>query len=95
MAIKYAAPESSADMKDLVERFEKDGTIENHQAAHALQIHLVAVNYYEKNGSSEKVIKHLKGFNVLLNHQKKENLISDEVYNVLKADTAYLIEKYQ
>src|SRR5699024_5821427 len=87
--------ESVADMMRLVESYENTGEFKSDKAAHALSIHLIAVNRYEEKESYEKVVKHLEGFKLLLNHQKKENLISDRAYNTLKAGADYLIEQRQ
>lgn len=79
-------------MKELVQRYEEAGAFANHGAAHSLKVHLITVSRFEEKGAAEKVVKHMKGFKLLLDHQKKEELIS---YNVLKAPTDDLIEKWQ
>ncbi|MTW86668.1 prolyl oligopeptidase family serine peptidase [Virgibacillus dakarensis] len=86
---------SAADMKTLVERFEAEGEFTNHGAARALKVHLSAVSQFEEQGSAEKVVKHMKGFILLLNHQKKADLISQKAYNALKSDANQLIKKWQ
>ncbi|UJL45738.1 X-prolyl-dipeptidyl aminopeptidase [Virgibacillus sp. NKC19-16] len=87
--------ESVADMMNLVESYKETGEFADGQTARSLSVHLVAVNTYEEKELYEKVIKHLEGFKLLLNHQKKENLISDKAYNALKAGANYLIEQRQ
>lgn len=86
---------SSADMKSLVEQYEKEGEFANKEAAHALHIHLAAVEQFEKKKVAEKVVKHLKGFKVLLDHQKENDLISKKAYDALKADADDLIKKWK
>jgi DNA/RNA endonuclease YhcR with UshA esterase domain len=86
---------SAADVKASVERFEKDGEFANDVAAHLLKIHLTAVSHYEKQGRADKVVKHMKGFEVLLDHEKEKQWISDRVCQSLKADAEALIEKWQ
>ena len=82
-------------MKKLVERFAEEGAITNQKAAHDLNVHLTAVNLFEEKEVAEKVVKHLQGFNHLLDHQKENEWLSKEAYLVLKADTDYLIRKWQ
>ncbi|GAA0591664.1 hypothetical protein GCM10009001_04740 [Virgibacillus siamensis] len=86
---------SAADMKELVERFKEKGAFANDKAARALRIHLTAVNQYEEDQVSEKVIKHMKGFKTLLQHQKGNDLIAKEAYQILKADAEYVISSWQ
>lgn len=82
---------SVADLKPLVKQYEEAGEFSNHEAAQALQLHLTAVEHFEKKGSAEKVVKHLKGFKLLLDHQRKGELISKEAYDALRTDADYLV----
>lgn len=86
---------SADDMKALVERYKEAGEFANDRTARSLYMHLVVVDRFEENGSSEKSVKHLKGFKQLLDHQKEKELISEKIYKTLKADADYLIEKWQ
>ncbi|MFJ7936082.1 S8 family serine peptidase [Sporosarcina sp. NPDC096371] len=86
---------SAVSIKSLVERFEKEGEFKNATAARALKTHLSAVVLYEKQEAAEKVVKHMKSFKVLLDHQLENKLISEKAYNALKADTDVLIQKWQ
>lgn len=88
-------PSSSADIIESVQNFEKEGAFTNSQAAHALRVHLMAVQRFEEKGAGEKVAKHLNGFKQLLHYQREDELISEKAYSRLKADTDYLIKKYQ
>ncbi|MFJ7936059.1 beta-N-acetylglucosaminidase domain-containing protein [Sporosarcina sp. NPDC096371] len=85
---------SAADMKTLVNRYEESGDFKNSEAARALNIHLVALERYEEQQAKEKLVKHLTGLLVLLNHQIDNELISQKAYDVLKADTDYLLKKW-
>src|SRR5690625_319524 len=60
---------SSAEIIALIEHFENEGEFENSQVAYALKLHLKAVNHFEKQEASEKVVKHMNGFDSLLDHQ--------------------------
>lgn len=86
---------SAETMKALVKKFEVNGELDNEVAVHALKMHLTAVSQYEQNELPEKVIKHLEGFKLLLDHQRKNELINDKTYQTLKRDADYLIEKWQ
>ncbi|CDQ38752.1 M14 family zinc carboxypeptidase [Virgibacillus salexigens] len=86
--------ERSSDMKILVERFLEEGKIENESAAHSLSIHLMMVNIYEEREEGEKVVKHMRNFKLLLDHQNEEGLIAEDAYNRLHDDADYLIEKW-
>lgn len=87
-------PINSADIKGLVEGFEKEGEIIDEKAAHSLKTHLTAVKRYEDQVATEKVIKHMNGFILLLDDQKKKELISAEAYNTLKENAETLISQW-
>ena len=86
---------SSADLKRQVQYLREREEINDDETAHALNLHLTAVEHCEKSKAGEKVIKHMKGFKKLLEHQKHEDLISEEAFNKLSIDADYLIEKWQ
>lgn len=88
-------PGSAADIKTLVEQYEAEGEFANHGAAHSLTVHLTAVGRFEERQAAEKVIKHMHGFKLLLEYQKKEQLISDKAFDTLHNDANVLIEKWQ
>ncbi|WP_088052765.1 glycerophosphodiester phosphodiesterase [Virgibacillus dakarensis] len=85
-------PASATTIKTLVERFE--GKELSSTEAHSLKVHLTAVTQYEEKGLHEKVIKHMNGFNTLLNQQKENGLISDRAFNVLLDEATFLIGKW-
>ncbi|MFJ7934586.1 Xaa-Pro dipeptidyl-peptidase [Sporosarcina sp. NPDC096371] len=89
------SPESVTDMLTIVQHYKDSEEFTNASAARALQTHLTAVELYEKQGASDKVIKHLQGFKTLLDHQLENKLISKEAYQVLTADMDYLVQKWQ
>lgn len=88
-------PISANSMKERVERLAAEGAFESDSVARSLTLHLTAVGHYEQQEQAEKVVKHMESFEMLLNHQKENALISDEAYNALKADTEALIRKWQ
>jgi len=82
-------------MIELVENFEESGEFADDETARALRMHLVAVNAYEEQGMSDKVVRHLESFTLLLDHQKQNDVITDRAYNALLAGTAYLISEQE
>src|SRR5690625_2165477 len=77
---------SSADIKQRVEGFRDEGEINDDQSAHALTLHLTAVERFEKKDEEKKVIKHMEGFISLLNHQRDNEQMSKEAYEALESD---------
>ncbi|WP_442961045.1 FIMAH domain-containing protein [Pseudogracilibacillus sp. SO30301A] len=68
-------------MKKAIQYYEDDpAAFANQQVVHALSLQLSAIDHFEKEKKEQKVMKHLEGFTVLLNHQKNSHLISDEAY---------------
>src|SRR5699024_9084058 len=83
---------TSVDVKKRVQQFLEEGEINDDQAAHALKLHLTAVGHYEKKDETEKVIKHMRSFISLLDHQRDNEQISEKVHQVLEADANALLE---
>lgn len=86
---------SAASIETLVEELVKEEEIRDENAIRALSIHLLSVDRFEKQGATEKVDKHMKGFNLLLDHQQDNALISVKAYNELKVHTDALIQSLQ
>ncbi|ALX49971.1 serine hydrolase domain-containing protein [Lentibacillus amyloliquefaciens] len=84
---------SASAMKALVKDFAAEGEFLSDEAAHSLKIHLTAVSHYEDRELGDKVIKHMEGFQSLLDHQQ-ENM-SEDAYETLKTNADYLIGKWQ
>lgn len=85
---------SSAEIMALIDHYENEGEFEKSQVAYALKLHLKAVDHFEKQEASEKVVKHMKGFASLLDHQNDNGQLSEEVYSVLTDKTEALIQKW-
>lgn len=94
-AVSPNGPGSATNMMTLVEYLEDNGEFEGAGTAHVLKVHLVSVNQFEKRGAAKKVVKHLENFKHLLDNKKEQKAISDKAYNLLQADTDYLIKKWQ
>lgn len=82
-------------MKAFVEALATQGEIFNDDAVHALNTHLTAVQYYEQKQMTDKAVKHLANFNLLLNDQKDKGLMSEDAHSSLQSDIAYLVGKWQ
>jgi len=86
--------QSASYIKELVERFDEEGLFEDDEVVHALNMHLTAVNHYENQEEADKVVQHMGGFHDLLDHQRDNELISDNAYDSLKASADNLIQKW-
>ena len=82
------------DIKTTVEDLEKKGEMTDQEAVRALQMHLTAVGQYEDKGLKEKVVKHMKSFIQLLDHQKENGLISEEAYETLSSESKSLMKQW-
>lgn len=83
---------STADVMELVEYYDEADKFANDHVARSLELHLTAVSHYETKGQAEKVVKHMEGFKLLLDHQK--GLMTDGTYSTLQAYADYLITKF-
>ena len=90
----HTNPGSAENMKAQVEHFENEGEFTNEEASHSLKVHLAAVDQFEQQNKAEKVVKHMKGFNQLLDQQMEDDQVSEATYNNLVAYADYLIEKW-
>ncbi len=85
---------SAAHIKLLVEALEEEGEFEG-SAARSLTLHLTAVGHYEGTEEAGKVVKHMEGFKLLLNHQRDSQLISEKAFHTLERKADALIEKWE
>lgn len=82
------------DMSDVLERFTEEGQFNNASDARLLKNHLTALETFERQENGEKMVKHLKGFKVLLDHQREIEVIENEAYNRLNRDTNTLLDRW-
>ncbi|WP_425445481.1 FIMAH domain-containing protein [Virgibacillus ndiopensis] len=82
-------------MKTIVTSLEESGDILDDNAAHALELHLSAVNQYEKKNQADKVIKHMNGFKVLIDSQKENELITKNAHEMLQAKADAMIKIWE
>lgn len=85
---------SVSSMKELVADYKEEEEFEDDSVAHKLDLHLTSVEHYEKMEAADKVVKHMKGFKLLLENQNKNELISDEAYDTLKKHADYVIQAW-
>lgn len=85
---------TAADVKALIAELQEAGEFDNDAVARSLTMHMTAVEQYEKKQLSEKVIKHMESFKLLLNQQKQKELLSDKAYQALKGQANALIQKW-
>ncbi|QQK74781.1 gamma-glutamyltransferase [Salicibibacter cibarius] len=86
---------SAAALLQLVDRFAEEGEFENDEAIRALDVHLTSVDHFENQEDEGKVIDHMGGFKDLLNHQRAQDWISDDVYETLQEEADALIEEWE
>src|SRR5699024_12423225 len=82
-------------MVRMVDRLKDLDDIADDATARLLYTHLAAVKQFEETNQPEKVLKHLEGFQDLLEIQYEENRISDTAYETLQQDTAYLMSDWK
>ncbi|MDO6447968.1 serine hydrolase domain-containing protein [Oceanobacillus profundus] len=86
---------NAAGMRMMVERLDTRGAFELGSDARALQLHLTAIEQYENKGDQAKVVKHLEGFQQLVDYLFIQEGIDDATHDDLQRTTDYLIEKWQ
>ncbi|MBM7601110.1 DNA/RNA endonuclease YhcR with UshA esterase domain [Virgibacillus halotolerans] len=86
---------SALEIMETVEQLVQDGEFNGELVVRHLNIHLTAVADYEKVGKEAKVVKHMKGFKVLLDHYYSEQLMSEYAYQLLQADVKAVLQKWQ
>lgn len=87
-------PFNASGMTALIEYFKEKNEFASDDVVRALKLQ-TAVSQYEEKDQAEKVVKHMKGFKLLLDHQRENELISKEAYETIKTDADYLIEDWQ
>ncbi|QKY70377.1 gamma-glutamyltransferase [Lentibacillus sp. CBA3610] len=90
-------PEAStvAYLQYLADELEDDGEFNDANAKRHADAHLAVLAHYESSGSMDKAVKHLNGFNTLLDHQVANDLISEEAYEELTAASDDLMDEWE
>lgn len=90
-----ADSKSVTDLKSNIDQLQKGNEIKKDKAAHELNIHLNAVEHFTKQKKAKKVVKHMKSFKSLVDHQKKEDAISDKASKTLHKEADSIINEWQ
>ncbi|NAP00422.1 glycoside hydrolase family 92 protein, partial [Halomonas sp. MG34] len=85
----------AAGMQDVVDQLVAEGEFKNNGASRSLLMHLTAVERFEEKGDEDKVVKHMEGFQKLLDQQHKTALISEDAYKLLKGNAAYMLQRWE
>ncbi|MDY0393710.1 M14 family metallocarboxypeptidase [Virgibacillus halophilus] len=88
-------PGTAGNAKSLADFYQEQGEFKNDQAAAKVIAHLTVIHHAEQLGQSNKVVKHLKGFKVLVGQQEQNENISDRAAHMLNNYADYLLEKWQ
>ncbi|MDY0410197.1 SpoIID/LytB domain-containing protein [Virgibacillus soli] len=83
------------DMLALIVKFEEEGEFANDSVARALTIHLTSVNQFVKKEENEKVLKHMDGFKLLLDHHREQESVSESAYDTLLNQANQFVSSYE
>jgi hypothetical protein len=86
---------SVALMKELVEDCASNGEITDEEAARLLTTHLTAIEQYEQAGTTDKAIRHMNSFKLLVNHQAEAGLITEDAAGELILHADHLLEDWE
>ncbi|WP_339230871.1 serine hydrolase domain-containing protein [Oceanobacillus sp. FSL K6-2867] len=86
---------NAAGMQMMVERLDERGAFNLSSDAHALQLHLTAIEQFENKGDQAKVIKHLEGLQQLIDYLFIHEGIDNATYDDLQRTADYLLGKWQ
>jgi len=93
--LKTEYPPTITDLIDDVTKYGQDGEITSENATHHLTLHLTAVKQFVEQEKDTKVVKHMKGFKLLLDHQKEMDHISDNVHQDLYQSADLIISHWE
>lgn len=85
----------TTDMRTVLERFAEEDQIENDSDARLLDNQLSVLEKYEEQENSEKMVKHLEGFKIVIDDLKEKELIKKEAYDRLNSDADMLVERWE
>lgn len=86
---------SAATIKSYVEQFDELEVFSTEDIKRFLLTHLTSIEKFEQNGSADKVIKHLKGLEILLKEASKQGWIEEHACFVLILETEKLLEEWK
>lgn len=82
-------------MKAQINVSRENKEIVNDSVARLMQTHLISVAHYHGKGLTDKAIKHMNGFNLLIEQLKDGKQVSEKAYNSLKADADSILSAWQ
>src|SRR5699024_5616126 len=62
---------SAEEVGELVDYYQRENKFENDEVARSLSVHSSALSHYEKNEDKDKFLKHMQGFDLLLDEQSE------------------------
>ncbi|WP_433957030.1 M6 family metalloprotease domain-containing protein [Cytobacillus horneckiae] len=83
---------NASGLNSLVSYFNDEGEFTDSSAVRAFEMHLTAVERFEKQGENEKVRKHLEGFKALISKSETDGKISERAGDALLHYTTFLLE---
>ncbi|HLR63590.1 MAG TPA: family 20 glycosylhydrolase [Lentibacillus sp.] len=88
-------PVTASGMIKRIEQLQRRDGIISDQAARRLTMHMTAVSRYADQNLSEKVLKHMGGFQQLIEKQHEQGNLTDKSYKTLKTDADRLLTKWK
>ncbi|EQB38576.1 MULTISPECIES: Xaa-Pro dipeptidyl-peptidase [Virgibacillus] len=89
------SPENVADMKKIISIYQEEDAFANPGVARSLLTHLTAVERFEEQQATDKFMKHMKGFQRLIEKKWENKQIARQAYQVLTIDAASLLNKWE
>ena len=86
--------EDADELKELVQQLADEDAVDA-DSVQRLTIHLETVHHFENQEASNKVVKHMEGFKVLLDHYHTEELMEKEAYEILSSHADHLMEEWK
>lgn len=80
-----------AEVKSIVDTLREDNEIKDDITAHKLKMHLTAVEHFQEQAKTKKVVKHMKNFKHMIDYQTDEGHISEKASKQLKENTDSVI----
>lgn len=85
---------TTKDLMNMIDQLKSDGMITSDETASKLNLHLRAVQQFEKQQLAEKVYKHMNGFLELLHRQYDIGDISEKGYQQLKVEAKSMQQQW-
>lgn len=87
-------PHSADGMKTLVSELAETEDIPDN-VNHDLTLHLTTVDHYEHKDAADKVVKHMKNFNNMLEVQHDNDALSDKSYSYLETEADKVLDDWE